>query len=423
MAEEDGGVCQAEAIDALLHVADHKAVFAIRNRLEDGFLHAVRILELVDHDFRKGAGDRLGDVRLFLRLLIQQEADGHVFQVAEIEHIIGFFLRLKTLVKVSDECEHTADGALRTLEVGEDFLRRPVDALELLIHCLLIARADILDLLLQGFGHFRSFADSLELCPTAVLGKKHGVPIRGQEFVQFRGVLVDGRAVCRGKRRITVADILRDVDERELGADIFLRRTDDICAPRRLCCVRVFRHIHIRKALCDPLRRPRMRLDGVVDRVDDGRHSRVVSAIGKLLDKSLLVRVLVDVPIQRFQRIFHCRGAQDLCFLLLCDTKVARETCFRAVRAKKCGAVGMDGGDFGVIDAEELVADVLVARTMGVCGGQALGKSGGDFGAQLSGSRLGVGDDEERVDILSLLADLLHNAVYEDLRLAGTSCC
>ena len=333
--EEDGGVSQAEAVDALLDVADHKAVLAVGNRVEDSFLYAVRILKLVDHDFRDSCGNGLGDVRLLMRRFIEQEADGHVLQVAEIEHVVGFLFRLEARVEIGDEREHAADGALCALEVCEDFLGWAVDALELFIDRLFVARADALDLLLQRLGHVGVLADGLELCPAAVLDKEHGVPIRIQDVFKLDSVLVDGGAVGRGERFIAVADVLRCADERKLRADVLFRRTDDISAPGCLGGVRVLGDIHVVEAFGDPLSGPRMRLDGIVDGVDDGRHGGVVSAVGEFFDERLLVRVLVDVFIERFERVFHRGGAQDLCLLLFGDAEVTREPSLGAVRTQE----------------------------------------------------------------------------------------
>lgn len=81
----------------------------------------------------------------------------------------------------------------------------------------------------------------------------------------------------------------------------------------------------------------------------------------------------------------------------------------------------MDGGDFRAVDAQKLMADVLVARITHVRAAHALREGCHDLCTQLRSRRLGVGDDEKRVDVLPFLADLFHNAVHEDFRLAGTS--
>ena len=98
-------VRQAEAIDALLDIADHEAVVAAGNQGRNQFLHAVRILIFVDEHFLIGLAQffrcrrRHGMIRLRLRR--QENLQAEMFQIAEIDPALFPFRRPIGLGEIS----------------------------------------------------------------------------------------------------------------------------------------------------------------------------------------------------------------------------------------------------------------------------------------------------------------------------------
>ena len=100
LGEENRGVCLAEAVDALLDVADKEAVMPVREEGGDELLNAIRILILVDHDFFVVSSDGecsfggevfgvLGGEGWIFR--IEQKGERVVLEVIEFHHAFLLF--------------------------------------------------------------------------------------------------------------------------------------------------------------------------------------------------------------------------------------------------------------------------------------------------------------------------------------------
>ena len=104
---KEGGIGKAESVDALLHIADDKAVRVSCDLTQDALLQAVRILIFVHHDCIVMSAQLLcnlrrhGGGRDFLQEcgLRAEERKRRVFEVAEVKDAALQFFLLKRLVK------------------------------------------------------------------------------------------------------------------------------------------------------------------------------------------------------------------------------------------------------------------------------------------------------------------------------------
>ena len=162
-----------------------------------------------------------------------------------------------------------------------------------------------------------------------------------------------------------------------------------------------------------------MALYGVIHAMDDSRDCFVIAAKSQFIDERFDIWMLVDVLIDCFQRINHGICAEHLALMLLCYTEIRRQTGNGSVCAQHLGAERVNCRDLRRIDQMHLVLDVFVAGG----GGQSLRQFGRDFGPQFGRSCFRVGNDEKIIDILILITNLRHNAVYQHFRFARTGCC
>ena len=85
-----------------------------------------------------------------------------------------------------------------------------------------------------------------------------------------------------------------------------------------------------------------------------------------------------------------------------------------AALTEEGGAEGVDGGDLCLIDQSGLTAEVPVVGRLRQPGGQFLGNAG----PQLPRGRLGVGDDQELVQIQPLPGHPVHEPLHQHPGLA-----
>ena len=92
--QEQRGVCQTEAIDALLHVPHHEQKIgkSLVQRVQNGFLNAGHVLILVDEQGVEATG------HLSAHLGILQGFQGQMLQVVIIQIILGLFQRIISFV-------------------------------------------------------------------------------------------------------------------------------------------------------------------------------------------------------------------------------------------------------------------------------------------------------------------------------------
>ena len=82
--QEDGGICQPEPIDGLLHIAHGEQIFPLPgNCLKNVVLDLVGILILVHEDFPVAGGDLLPQLR-GVAVLIRQQLQRQMLLIGEI---------------------------------------------------------------------------------------------------------------------------------------------------------------------------------------------------------------------------------------------------------------------------------------------------------------------------------------------------
>ena len=117
--QEDGGVGQTEAIDALLHVAHGEQVLLLPgDGGEDAVLHVVGVLILVHHDLPVTLGHLLSQLRR-LAVGLAQQVDGIVLLIGEIQRVAAGLLRLIAVGEVSGQCRQRQHGGRHGRQVGK----------------------------------------------------------------------------------------------------------------------------------------------------------------------------------------------------------------------------------------------------------------------------------------------------------------
>ena len=147
LAQEDGGVGQAEAVDGLLHVPHQKEVGSVlRQSGEDGVLHLVGVLVLVHHDLvvpgRPLAG-QLGGGTVFPH----QELHRHVLQIREVHHAPAGLLGGVGRLEVLHQGEQAPHRRVDRPEILQQIRPAVLEPAAQLVHPFLAGGADPLDLL------------------------------------------------------------------------------------------------------------------------------------------------------------------------------------------------------------------------------------------------------------------------------------
>ena len=160
--EEELRIGKAEAIDALLDIADREEIVLAHDEREDRLLHAVRILILVDHDFLvlfvQGESLCRGAQLPCRCSSIAQHSEREMLQVVEI-HDAALLLRClegggESLDEIDDDMRH----ARKSAQIVKDLCFRRMKILfletfEILLHTVARQREEVLRRLLLVFVH------------------------------------------------------------------------------------------------------------------------------------------------------------------------------------------------------------------------------------------------------------------------------
>ena len=148
--EENRGVGLAEAVDALLEIADEETIFAVGNEDGDELLDAVRVLVFVEHDFavfRAEGERRLGrNGALGSRAVRQKELQGVVLHVVKFHEPVLLFARHVRVVKFEEKGGEHGNERTRGGHVAGPLRGRDGKIhLALFLHFLFHGRAERLD--------------------------------------------------------------------------------------------------------------------------------------------------------------------------------------------------------------------------------------------------------------------------------------
>ena len=155
--QEQRRVGQAEAIDALLDIADHEAVVLTGNEAGNEFLDAVRILVFVDEDLFILAAQLFGCRRrhgMFRRGIGgEEDPQAEMFQVAEIDPALFLLRRPIGFGKIQGQRHQAIHDGFHGPHAVEPFFRRrrEIDGLQGLDHVFLDIVAHFLAPFPDGF--------------------------------------------------------------------------------------------------------------------------------------------------------------------------------------------------------------------------------------------------------------------------------
>ena len=121
--QENAGVSQAELVNGLLHIANHKAILPLLGqRHEDGILHRIGILIFVHHDLPETAGNFHGDGGSAAALFAQQQIQCPLLQIAEIQDPSAALYPVKFRFKSLSQRNDTTDRSSRICQIRQNSL-------------------------------------------------------------------------------------------------------------------------------------------------------------------------------------------------------------------------------------------------------------------------------------------------------------
>ena len=137
--QENGGVCQAEAVDTLLHIAYSKNILSVSgNRPEDGVLYLVGILILVHQDLLIPGGDLLTKLgRLAVRP--HQQLQSKVLLVGKVRSVHAQLLLAVILLESPCQGQQSRHGGGHGIDVLHSLFRTDLQKGRELFHVILAA--------------------------------------------------------------------------------------------------------------------------------------------------------------------------------------------------------------------------------------------------------------------------------------------
>ena len=117
---EDIGICVSEAVDALLHVSDHKSVILARDSLEDLILYIVYVLVLVNVNRREGGAYRERNVGG--SALLPETFVGKTLDVGKGERAREVFFRSELRIKFLKNTNKHLSHRVKPVEKTQKFV-------------------------------------------------------------------------------------------------------------------------------------------------------------------------------------------------------------------------------------------------------------------------------------------------------------
>ena len=144
----------------------------------------------------------------------------------------------------------------------------------------------------------------------------------------------------------------------------------------------------------------------------------VIPSGGEGIHQKGEVPLRINVPVLLLQHVLQHLGHHHMALPLVAQAEVRVQIQQVPALPEEGGAEGVDGGDLSLIDQGGLPAEVPVVGSLRQPGGQLLG----DAGPQLPCGRLGVGDDQELVQIHPLPGHPVHEPLHQHPGLARACC-
>ena len=417
--QEDGGVRQAEAVDALLHVANGEEVLAVPgDSPEDGVLDLIGVLVLVHQNLGVTGGNLLAQVR-GSAIRLDQEGQGQVLLVREVGGVQPELFRPEGRGKARRQIQQGQHGGGHGGKVLQSLLPGDVQP-----------GAEGLQGVFRPLPNLLQGQDQGVLLPAlggGQLGEGHGggqlpggPPVRGPaQGIEAPGGREEFRAVPGGKGRVplrplrTPAELLRPVGgpaadrvQKNPGIGGLVKGGGGglpggtaLEEPALRGGVALKLVIKLQHQLCQ---------GGIVPARPQGVR-QLPGAGGQVLVKA------GEHPVQ------DAAADQDG-LAVIQDAEVRGQGMAVLLPGQKVGILPEEGRAKGVhrlnirlVDPEELAAEVGIGRVLP----HAAGELGGNLAPELRGGGPGVGDDQEVVDVMPLLRHIAEEALHQDPGLAG----
>ena len=150
--QENAGVCQAELINGLLHIANQEQIlFPFCQRAVDGILHRIGVLVFIHHHFPEATADFPGHSGDAATAFSVKQIQGVMLQIAEIQNTAAAFHAVIGLFEPAhqtDQPPHRIRAAGKLLQHRRRCIRK---WLQLLCKAFLAGIANCLDMLHQIF--------------------------------------------------------------------------------------------------------------------------------------------------------------------------------------------------------------------------------------------------------------------------------
>ena len=275
--QENARVGQTELVNGLLHVADHEAVLLLPGQgVENRVLHAVGVLILVHHDLPVTPPDLPGSGGGLASGFSQEQIQGLMLQIPEIQHPAAAFCRGIIPVKLPYQRHQPPLGGGCLMQVGQHLSGIVGKAQQFLFQAVLAGRPG-------GFDPFR------QLRVGVILG---GKPQRPKAKLPLCRDIIPGRAgakllqlvqsVSQGNGGLFQAGAAVGAlgalpKHRHLAVQIFPKIPNQVLPPHRLPGVADALGLRVGQAFVQPRLRVQVAVGAVVDLFDELRHLSIRS--------------------------------------------------------------------------------------------------------------------------------------------------
>ena len=355
--QEDPRIRQPELIDGLLHIPHQKTILLFPgDAAENGILDGVGVLVFVHQHLPVPLSDFPGSGSWALPAKTQQQIQGFVLQVSEIQDPALLFEGPIFLLEPPHQGDKTLLGKAHLLQVLKKGFRVPGEDLPLLGKSLLAGFPHRLDLLFSRhrvslLGEDQPAKGNPDpvhcLIPGAALPQVLQLMQRVRQIVLNRGGLPGQLHAALQGGDLSVQET-KEVLHQEFPPRGFLR-------PLRLGQI-------AEQALIQPALRVRMASGTVIDLGDELRQGFVRPAQALRIREGPKSGVLQKVYVGVVQQILQHFFPKLLAGVLVCHPKVGIQIQPVGVFLQNVSAEAVDCGDFRQIEALQLLLQVLVLR-------------------------------------------------------------
>ena len=418
--QENGGICQPEPVNALLHIAHGEQPSLLPGQgPENAVLHLVAVLVFVHHHLPVTGGDLLCQLR-GPSLAVGQQVDGIVLLVGKVHHVAPDLLRLIMQGKLCRQAQQGQHGRGHLPQILQQLRLRH--------------RKDRLNVLQRLFGLLQHRLGPLPaggvLLPLGHAHPPEGRHALGKAVPAAGGLVPQGLQVLGHLQKpVTVGlvhgGIVRHIlhgPGQPLGPEV--RPAQGVL--HEILAAAVVRQLlggdlPALPQLLQPPQGVRVALGLFVEVQHQGLQRPVIPSGSQGLRQLAGVAVLLDVGVKILQYPVQHPPPQQHGLLFVQHPEIRGQAVLLHrgqqvhVLAEQSGAEGVHGFDVRLIHPQHLPPQVAVPGPVRHPAGQLLG----DLAPQLRRCGLGIGDDQEVVHLTALLLHIGKQALHQNLRLAG----